>query len=359
MTTETSVPVRFHLSLNVSSLPRAVSYFERVFGQAPAKVRSDYAKFELESPPVVLSLEQNAPERNGSLNHLGFRYADSQTLVAVQRRLEEAGLNTQREEGVECCYARQTKFWLHDFDKRLWEFYTLEEDLDHRGAGQSLEQMVGAEAATAQLQVRLPVIWQHRMYEPFALPDEPCDEVLLRGTFNVPISAEHGRRCLTQAFSAMRPGAKLTVHTLTSEIPVASELKLPGPAAYVKHVPVRTDLMRDIEFAGFRDSHLTIFRSGACFEHQGVPLRETQIVAYRPAEECGAQRVAIFKGPFAQVTDDFGHVWKRGEPVAIPLARWEALQASTAREMFVELPAAASVSHCGTSFSTVRDQGAW
>lgn len=342
---------RFHLSLNVSSLSQAVAYYEKVFGQAPAKQRSDYAKFELEFPPVTLSLEENAPARNGSLNHLGFRFADSSALVAVQRRLEQAGITTQREEGVECCYARQTKFWLHDFDQRLWEFYTLDGDIDHRGEGQSLEQMVGlkvlTEASSPDEPAAQPVVWQHRMYEPFSLPDERCDEILLQGTFNVPTTDEQMRDQLAATYTVLNPGGTLTAHILTAEAELSGELHLPGPAAYVKHVPMRQSLMRAIEAAGFEDIQLVTFRSGACFEHQGQPLRETRITAQRPLIDCGATCTVVFKGPFAEIADDAGHVWRRGEPTVIPRSRLEALQKSAVRDLFVELPEQAAVAHCG------------
>src|SRR5579885_162088 len=104
--------VRFHLSLNVSSLDRAVGFYRVLFGKEPAKQRPDYAKFELDDPPLVLSLEPTAPGAGGALNHLGFRLPDSAALVAMQERLERAGIRSRREEGVECCYARQTKFWV-------------------------------------------------------------------------------------------------------------------------------------------------------------------------------------------------------------------------------------------------------
>ena len=134
---------RFHLSLNVSSIERVASFLQLVLGVAPAKLRADYAKFELDSPPLVLSLEPNSPQESGSLNHLGFRFGSTADLLNAQQRIEAAGISTQREEGVECCYAKQTKFWVHDPDQRLWEFYVLEGDLEHRGGGQTLEQMVG------------------------------------------------------------------------------------------------------------------------------------------------------------------------------------------------------------------------
>ena len=75
------------------------------------------------------------PAGDASVNHLGFRVPDTATLVEEQRRLEEARISTLREDGVACCYARQTKFWVTDPDGMQWELYVLEEDLNERGPG--------------------------------------------------------------------------------------------------------------------------------------------------------------------------------------------------------------------------------
>ena len=69
-------PVRFHISLNVSDLKRAVDFYSILFDQEPAKQRSDYAKFEPNHPPLVLSLEPNGRCTEGKLNHLGIRLTD-------------------------------------------------------------------------------------------------------------------------------------------------------------------------------------------------------------------------------------------------------------------------------------------
>ena len=129
-----SSPRAFHVSLNVRDLPRAVAFYEVLFGKTPAKHRSDYAKFEVEDPPLVLSLEPARRVTGTTLNHLGLRMPAPEALVDIQRRLEEHGYATRRENGVACCYAKQTKFWARDPDGRRWEVYVLEEDLDHRGA---------------------------------------------------------------------------------------------------------------------------------------------------------------------------------------------------------------------------------
>lgn len=344
----TNIPVRFHLSLNVSNLDKAVPFFEKLLQMPVTKRRADYAKFELDSPPLVFSLEPRSPQEHGSLNHVGFRFANPATLVDLQGQLESFGISTQREDGVECCYAKQTKFWVHDDDQRLWEFYVLEGDLDHRGAGQSLEKMVGPDAAASMTVAPQPVVWEHRMGSPFTLPNEPCDEIRLRGTFNLPTTPAAVAETLEKTFTALVPGGKVALHMLTAEETLCEAPSLPGPAAYVKHVPVRSELMNALETAGFTDIQLTTFRSGACFEFKGHPLREAKIEAHRPAEKVSDVCTVLFKGPFREIIDDEGNEWRRGEPATVPKSRWTALQNSSVASMFVELPETAVFAHCGT-----------
>src|SRR6516162_3275221 len=162
-----SPSIRFHLSLNVNELARSVAFYKVLFNREPAKLRGDYAKFELDDPPLVLSLEPTPRAVGGPLNHVGFRMADMKTLVAFKERLEKGGIRSQREEGVECCYAKQTKFWVTDPDQTLWEIYTLDEDIDHRGVGQTREQMLAPQPEP----VGEPIAWEHRLGD--AVPAVP------------------------------------------------------------------------------------------------------------------------------------------------------------------------------------------
>ncbi len=334
MPTEASQPVRFHISLNVSNLAKSVAFFKTLFGKAPAKHRDDYAKFELSDPPLVMSLEPHAPSGSGALNHVGFRFPDSAALVEAQKRLELAGMHTEREEGVECCYARQTKFWVNDPDGGLWEFYTLEEDIEHRGTGQSVEKVRAAAPA-----IEPATIWEHRLGQPFEVPPAASiDELRLRGTFNLPHTEDETRRMLREAFAALKPGGKLMVHTLTAETPFPGVPKLPGLAQYVRHVPVRQALLNALEAAGFTGLYLLKFGSNPCFVVEGIEMRETMITGCKPAPEGAEARCVIYKGPFATVVDDEGRSYMRGEPKAISEAQWAALRQSAIGDHFVSLP---------------------
>jgi catechol 2,3-dioxygenase-like lactoylglutathione lyase family enzyme len=345
-------PVRFHLSLNVSDLPQAVAFFEKVLGVPAAKKRADYAKFELDSPPLVFSLEPRSPGVHGSLNHVGFRFPDSATLVDVQRRLEQAGIRTAREEGVECCYARQTKFWVNDLDHRLWEFYVLEGDIDHRGAGQTVENMIGEEAASQMGSAREPVVYEYFMGQPFSPPSEPCDEIRLRGTFNLPVTDAELAQRLNETRQHLKPGGKIHLHQLTSDSPVLdASLSLPGRASIVKHVPVRSELLKALHDAGFRQIALTKFGSKPCFTVDAAELRETMIEARTSIEgACQDQIDVVYKGPFESVQDDEGHVYPRGARVSICGKTWSALESAGVAGQFTRITESCGQGmSCGTS----------
>ncbi len=335
-TTLPTVPaVRFHLSLNVSDLGRSVGFYQTLFGRPAAKRRDDYAKFELDDPPLVLSLEPHPRGQGGALNHAGFRMPDAAALVAMQRRLEVAGIRSQREEGVECCYARQTKFWVTDPDQTLWEIYTLDEDIDHRGRGQTTAEMVGdslRESPAARGASGLPsAVWEHRMIDPapssIPLADASIDETRLLGTLNLPLPEEARRRLAGEVRRVLRPGGRVFVHVLTSDRPLTAAPMLPGPAGVVQHVPVESEPVRLLESAGFEGVRLTQLDAKPCFIRDGVEMRETRLEGYKPARPGdGARPVVLYKGPFREVTDDAGVVYARGERVAVDAAAVERLR---------------------------------
>ncbi|MGE3808435.1 MAG: ArsI/CadI family heavy metal resistance metalloenzyme [Gemmataceae bacterium] len=121
--------IKFHASLNVRCLERSVAFYTALFGTGPAKHYRDYAKFELDDPPVVLSLKPRRACAGGPLNHLGLRLVSIDQLRAVQQRLQAIGARIGEQNDVQCCYARQTKLWITDPDETLWEVYVLHEDV--------------------------------------------------------------------------------------------------------------------------------------------------------------------------------------------------------------------------------------
>lgn len=329
---------KFHLSLNVAHLDRSVAFYRALLGVPPAKSAPDYAKFELEDPPVVLSLEPQVHAPGGSLNHLGLRLPDSEALVAVQRRLEEAGISTRREEGVECCYARQSKFWVTDPDRNFWEVYLLEDDLAHRGGG-SAPSHAPTDPETIPA---LPVTWEHRLGDPvperIELEDGAADQVLLQGSFNAELPATDQARLLTEAYRVLRVGRQLRAHGLVADRLLPSLPELPGPAAAVQRVPELGAPLQALTAAGFSGLYLEKLAATANFVHEGIALRELLLVATKAVNSpFDLPQQVVYGGPLAEVVDDAGHVFRRGEPTSVPNAAAEVLRSGAAAAQFTFL----------------------
>lgn len=130
--------IKFHASLNVSRLERSLAFYSALFGRGPVKSYSDYAKFEIDDPPLVLSLKPKRACAGGPLNHLGLRVVSLDQLQAIERRLRTVGARIGRQDDVACCYALQSKLWITDPDETLWEVYVLHDDAPDWGEKQNL-----------------------------------------------------------------------------------------------------------------------------------------------------------------------------------------------------------------------------
>src|SRR5262245_36974045 len=66
--------VRFHVGLHTSDLSMAVQFYRVLLGAEPVKHHEDYAKFEIDRPPMVLALYAN-PRVAGGAHSTTWDYA--------------------------------------------------------------------------------------------------------------------------------------------------------------------------------------------------------------------------------------------------------------------------------------------
>jgi lactoylglutathione lyase len=127
------LPVKFHTSLPVRDIAKTVDFYSALFGESPAKVRVDYAKFVPRKPEVNISfhLAQQEAKLLTEL-HLGFELPTQSALDDAHARLAKAGFITEERKTSVCCYANQDKFWITDPNGYRWELYFLVNDADHK-----------------------------------------------------------------------------------------------------------------------------------------------------------------------------------------------------------------------------------
>lgn len=72
-------------------------------------MRTGYAKFDVQNPPLNFTLNQAVFHDAGALSHMGIQVASTADVLAVRQRWADAGLITRDEMQTDCCYARQDK----------------------------------------------------------------------------------------------------------------------------------------------------------------------------------------------------------------------------------------------------------
>ena len=120
--------LKAHLALNVRNVEESIAFYGKMLGIEPSKVRSGYAKFDVQNPPLNLTLNQHVFNERGALSHLGIQVASTNDVLATRQRWEEVGLLTRDEMQTNCCYALQDKTWVRDPDGNEWEVFVVLED---------------------------------------------------------------------------------------------------------------------------------------------------------------------------------------------------------------------------------------
>jgi catechol 2,3-dioxygenase-like lactoylglutathione lyase family enzyme len=119
--------VKPHVSLNVTDIDASVAFYEKAFGVPPSKRRPGYAKFDLVSPMLNLTMQQ-APRTGVNASHFGVQVERTEDVLEAKRRFESTGLATFSEDDVSCCYAVQDKVWITDPDGNAWEVFVVKGD---------------------------------------------------------------------------------------------------------------------------------------------------------------------------------------------------------------------------------------
>lgn len=124
------VVLKAHVALTVASVEASVEFYKRLFGIEPMKVKPGYAKFDVQNPPLNLSLNEGMRQGNGALSHMGLQVASTEDVQAIRNRWESLGLTPRDEMQTSCCFALQDKAWVRDPDGNEWEVFTVLADVE-------------------------------------------------------------------------------------------------------------------------------------------------------------------------------------------------------------------------------------
>ena len=141
--------LKAHLALNVRNVEQSITFYRRILGIEPSKVRPGYAKFDVENPPLNLTLNETAVREAGAISHLGIQVATSDEVLLMRQQWAAAGLNPRDEMQTECCYALQDKSWVTDPDGNEWEVFTVLADVEQQADNACCGQQQGLVGITS------------------------------------------------------------------------------------------------------------------------------------------------------------------------------------------------------------------
>jgi hypothetical protein len=188
-----------------------------------------------------------------------------------------------------------------------------------------------------------------------ALPDQiPHDansltEVMLEGSFNAGRDAVNLDKLMAEALRVLRPGGEIRLHGLTGDATGNyGKLFLPGPASAVEYAPTPSELTAALTRAGFSDICIVLLSQRPYFVVEGVGMLEFLMNA-RKSGHLTQQKThhSVYRGPLAEVTDDYGNVFRRGELTPLNVHDWQMLSKGDAAASFMFLaPDEVSVAAC-------------
>jgi catechol 2,3-dioxygenase-like lactoylglutathione lyase family enzyme len=95
--------LKAHLALNVKNVEKSIEFYRKMLGIEPSKVRPGYAKFDVQNPPLNLTLNEASFSERGALSHLGIQVSSTEDVMAVRQKWIEEGLITRDEMQTNCC----------------------------------------------------------------------------------------------------------------------------------------------------------------------------------------------------------------------------------------------------------------
>lgn len=172
------------------------------------------------------------------------------------------------------------------------------------------------------------------------IPDASIDCVISNCVLNL-VRPEDKPRLLAEVARVLKPGGRAAFSDIVASADVPADLQA-DPALWSGCLSgaLREDaFLAAFEAAGFHNIHLAERQAEPWKTIDSLEFRSVTLVAHKgdPAPHPGPSRALVYRGPFRQVEDDAGHVFPRGQQVAIDEATFRRLQDSPYQEQFLAM----------------------
>lgn len=182
------------------------------------------------------------------------------------------------------------------------------------------------EAEKARLESELPMI-----------ADNSVDVIVSNCVLNL-VSDDKKTQLFSEMFRVLKPGGRIAVSDIVSDkqSPLALKTDPRMWSGCISGALTETGFVNALEAAGFHGIYIDKFDTEPWQTVKGIEYRSATYLAYKSRQDVCEEtsQALIYKGPWRQVEDDGGHVFRRGTRSVVSRKTFDVMQQAPYADMF-------------------------
>ena len=192
------------------------------------------------------------------------------------------------------------------------------------------------------------------------IPDASVDLVISNCVLNL-VSDHEKQQLVDEIFRVLKPGGRIAISDIISDKPVPAAMKQDAElwSGCISGAFQETEFLQSFAARGFQAVCYDKWESEPWRVMNGIEFRAVTLTALKgPIDTTGQQRHSlIYAGPFAQVMDESGRSYPRGERILVNAAEHACLTSAAYRGVFIDpdshsATASASTPCCSSTSTT-------
>ena len=187
----------------------------------------------------------------------------------------------------------------------------------------------------------LETMLNHMRRETPMIADDSVDVVVSNCVLNL-VDATEKEQLFQEIFRVLKPGGRAVISDIVSDESVPKHLQNDPElwSGCISGAFQETEFLKAFEQAGFYGIEMPVLQDQPWQTVEGIEFRSATVIAYKGKEgPCDDyNETVIYRGPFAKVFDDDGHVFRRGERTAVCRKTFTIMTRGPYAEDFIPVP---------------------
>ncbi len=170
------------------------------------------------------------------------------------------------------------------------------------------------------------------------IPDDSIDVVVSNCVLNL-VDPTEKEQLFREIFRVLRPGGRAVISDIVSDEAVPHHLQQDAElwSGCIAGAFQESEFLAAFERTGFYGIEMPALQTQPWRTVEGIEFRSTTVIAYKGKEgPCFEHNEAvIYRGPFSRVHDDNGHVFERGQRIAVCRKTFQIMTRPPYRDHFI------------------------